>query len=309
MIEIITLFAVYLSIFLFGMIIMRIGLFNLSAVKMRDLILKVTNSPLKGMIVGTIATATIQSSSAIMVLTIGLIATGILSFKNSIGIILGTNIGTTVTAELITFDLYYSTIPLLLIGAVFLFNKNQTIFSTGCILFGFGCLFVAMNGFGNLATPLASIPFIQNLVLLANDHQLIGIGIGTFLTAIIQSSTATTGIIMAFLNENILTLSSGISIILGANIGTCITAYIASLGTNNEAKLAVFTHIWLNILGVIIFYPTIHLLSDIAISLSSFPDIQLAHVSVIFNVLSSIIALPLVGYLAIFIINVHGRRV
>lgn len=310
MIEILTLFAIFIAIFLYGMTVMRIGLYNLSHQKLRKALVSMTDTPLKGMLIGTIITAILQSSSAVMVITIGFIAAGLLTFKQSIGIILGTNIGTTLTTEFITIDIiYYAIMPLLIIGALLLFTRNLLSFNIGAILFGLGCLFVAMNGFENLAKPLSSIPVIHSSIELSNQNNLIGIGLGTLLTAVIQSSTATTGIIMGFMSENLVTLSSGIAIVLGANIGTCVTAFIASIGANVESKLAAYAHIWLNIFGVILFFPFIKSLGMAASMLTSLPDVQLAHVSVIFNVLSSMIALPLAGLLAQFIMRVHGKHV
>lgn len=308
MIEMFTLFAVFIAIFLYGMTIMRIGLYNLSHKKLQNILLKMTDTPLKGMIIGTIITAILQSSSAVMIITIGFIAAGLITFKQSIGIILGTNIGTTFTTEFITIDLSLSIIPLLIIGTLLLLTNRLISFSLGAILFGLGSIFVAMNGFENLAHPLSTIPVIHSIIELSNQNGLIGIGLGTLLTAIIQSSTATTGIIMGFMSENLVTLTSGIAIILGANIGTCITAFIASLAANREAKLAAYAHIWLNIFGVILFYPFIKFFGTIATMLTTLPDVQLAHVSLIFNVLSSMIALPLAGLLAAFILRIHGRQ-
>ncbi|WP_102345545.1 Na/Pi symporter [Bacillus sp. Marseille-P3661] len=308
MTQIITLFAVFIAIFLFGMTVMRIGLYNLSHKKLQTVLLRMTDTPFKGLIVGTVITAILQSSSAVMIITIGLIASKLINFKQSIGIILGTNIGTTLTTEFLTFELYYSIVPLLVIGAILLLTNHVVSFSTGAVLFGLGCLFVAMNGFENLAEPLATIPAVHASIELSNQNGLIGIGLGTLLTAIIQSSTATTGIIMGFMSENLVTLASGIAIILGANIGTCVTAFIASIGSDLEAKLAAYAHIWLNIFGVMLFFPFITFLEQLAMTVASLPAVQLAHISVIFNVLSSIIALPLAGLLATFIVRLHGKH-
>lgn len=309
MINIITQFAIFIAIFLYGMTVMRIGLYNLSHKRMKQVLIDMTSTPLKGMMIGTVITAILQSSSAVMVITIGFIAAGLLTFKQSIGIILGTNIGTTITTEFITIDLiYYAVMPLLIFGALLLFTRRLVSFNVGAILFGLGCLFVAMNGFETLAKPLSTIPVIHSSIELSNENNLIGVGLGTLLTAVIQSSSATTGIIMGFMSENLVTLSSGIAIVLGANIGTCVTAFIASIGANLESKLAAYAHIWLNIFGVILFYPFIKFLGAAAATVTSLPDVQLAHVSVIFNVLSSIIALPLAGLLTQFILRVHGKQ-
>ncbi|WP_078545556.1 Na/Pi symporter [Litchfieldia alkalitelluris] len=308
MLEIISLFAVYIAIFIFGMTVMRTGLYNLSRDKIKVWLITFTDHPIKGLITGTIITAIIQSSSAVMVLIVGLIATGYLTFKQSIGVILGTNIGTTFTTELITIDIYEAIIPFLIIGFLCLFIKNQQIFSIGALMFGLGCLFVSMNGFEQLAHPLSLYPSLHSFFQYTNDHGLIGVGVGTVITAIIQSSSATTGIIMGFMNEHLLSLHAGIAIVLGANIGTCITAFLASIGSTHEAKLAAYAHIWINVIGVALFYPFIKSLGAVAVMMTSVPDIQLAHVSLIFNVLTSLIALPFSGLLASLILRMHPRR-
>lgn len=308
MVKIISLFAVFLAIFLYGMTLMRIGLYNLSKDRIKEIIMKLTSNTFMGLVVGTIVTGIIQSSSAVMVITIGLVSTGYLTFRQSIGIILGANIGTTVTTEIITFDLDQIILPLLLIGAVLLFTRKQQLFSIGALLFGLGCLFVAMNGFETLAEPLANIQVVQNFLDYSNESKLFGIGLGTIFTAIIQSSTATSGIVMSFLNENILSLQAGIAIMLGANIGTCVTAYLASIGSSKEAKLTAYAHIWLNLIGVLFFYPFIHQLSAISEALTALRDVQLAHASVLFNVICSLIALPLSGLLASFIMKIHSPK-
>jgi phosphate:Na+ symporter len=308
MVGIVSLFAVFLAIFLYGMTVMRIGLYNLSEKRIKFIIMKLTSTTFMGLVVGIIVTGIIQSSSAVMVITIGLVSAGFLTFRQSIGIILGTNIGTTFTAELITFHLDNFVPPLLLIGAVCLFIPKRKVFSIGALVFGLGCIFVAMNGFEKLSDPLASIPIVQTLLENTNQSKLFGILLGTIFTAIIQSSTATTGIVMGFLNEHILSLQAGIAIVLGANIGTCVTAYIASIGSRKEAKLTAYAHIWLNIFGVLLFIPFIKELSTFTHMLTSIRDVQLAHASLIFNVICSLLALPFAGLITTFITKVHGAN-
>ena len=307
MLNILSFFAVYIAIFLFGMTILRTGLYHLSRDRMKEWLIKVTNSPWQGMLTGTIITMILQSSSAVMVLTIGLVAAGYLTFQQSIGIILGTNIGTTFTTELITFRLDDYIIPMLVGGAALLFIHRRIPFCLGSMLFGLGCIFVAMRGFEQLALPLSSLEAIHHIIEQANTNEMLGLGIGTLITAVIQSSTATTGIIMSFLNENLLTLKTGIVILFGANIGTCITALLATIGANKEAKLTAFAHVWLNVLGVIFFFPFIQMFEQFVSQLTPLPDVQLAHVSLLFNVLCSVLALPMTGILAAFIIKMHGR--
>ncbi|WP_100406748.1 Na/Pi symporter [Bacillus solitudinis] len=299
--ELFSLFVVFIALFLFGMIVMRIGLIQLGQKKLKDNLYKLTSSPWRGLLVGAVATALLQSSSAIMVITVGLVAAGFLSFRQSIGIVLGSNVGTTVTTEIISFDLSSLIIPMLVIGLVMLLMPTIIAYGIGCLAFGLSCIFIAMDGLEQLAYPLASLPIIHSFFELTNEYNLIGLGIGTLLTAIIQSSTATTAITMGFMNDHILELHSGIAIMLGANIGTCITAYLASIGSGSAARLVAYSHIWLNLIGVLLFFPLIQGLSSLSISLTSIPMMQLAHASLIFNISCSLIMLPFVHYFALFI--------
>ncbi|GGD04422.1 Na/Pi symporter [Pontibacillus salipaludis] len=308
MADLITLFTVFLTIFLFGMTVLRVGLYQLSYRNMKVLLQRFANNPFKGMLAGIVVTSVLQSSSATMVIAIGLVAVGVLNFKQSIGIILGANIGTTVTAELLTFSNSIPLWPLLIIGAVLLIIPKQTWFGAGGILFGLGCIFVALNGFESLAEPLKQFPIIQDSLAYTNDFPNASILIGTAMTAIIQSSTAATGISMSFLNEGIFSLTSAIGIMLGANIGTCITAWVASLGSNYEARLVAMAHIWLNVLGVLLFAPFIDELAALSQWLSNDPAQQLAHISVVFNVLSSLIVLPFVQHFTKFVMFVHKYK-
>ncbi|WP_026572406.1 Na/Pi symporter [Bacillus sp. UNC438CL73TsuS30] len=304
----IILFVLCILLFVFGMTVIRFGLFNLSAEKLRTWLIKLTRTPLKGMVTGTFITALLQSSSAVMVITIGLISARIMTFPQSIGIILGTNIGTTFKTELITFDIDAILAPLAILGAFLIILKNRKARSIGMLLFGIASVFTAMKGFELLAHPLTSLSYINKFILSINDHVFLSLLTGTFITAIIQSSTAMTGIAMGFLTAGLLQLDAGIAIMLGANIGTCITAIIASIGGGKESRLAAYAHVWLNVFGVALFIPLIPYLSEHADLLASHKDVQLAHISVIFNVATSIIVLPFATKFGEMILYLHGKK-
>lgn len=304
----ILLFILCILLFIFGMTIIRFGLFNLSAEKLRIWLIKLTSTPFKGMVTGTFITALLQSSTAVMVITIGLISARIMTFPQSIGIILGTNIGTTFKTELITFNLDAVLVPLAISGAILIFFKSKRLRSIGMLLFGVASVFTAMKGFELLADPLTSLPFINKFILLINDSIGLSILTGAVMTAIIQSSTAMTGIAMGFLTAGLLQLDAGIAIMLGANIGTCITAIIASIGGGKESRLAAFAHVWLNVIGVLLFIPIIPVLANHANLLSSQKDVQLAHISVIFNVATSLLVLPFATKFGEMILYVHGKN-
>jgi phosphate:Na+ symporter len=300
-------FGVFIAIFMYGLTVMRVGLDQLSSEKLKNKLLLVTGNPIQGLLIGTILTALLQSSSAVMVITIGFVTAGLLSFKQSIGIMLGANIGTTITAELMTIQVGELSLPIVILGILLILIPNRTFFSLGTTLLGLGCIFVAMRGFTSLADSIYSYSIVKSTLLYTTQNDLVGIIVGTIMTAIIQSSSAVIGVAMGFLHHHHLTLSAGIAIMLGANIGTCITALLASIGASKEAKWTAYAHIWLNLFGVILFLPFINLLAQFASTLSPSIETQLAHASVIFNITCSLIALPLVNVFANFIMNTYRK--
>ncbi|MDP4083461.1 MAG: Na/Pi symporter [Bacillota bacterium] len=301
------LFIVCILLFIFGMNVIRTGLFNLSAHKLKNWLIKVTSTPFKGMLTGTFITALLQSSTAVMVITIGLISSKMMTFPQSIGIILGTNIGTTFKTEIITFNVDPAIVPLAIIGASLILVKGRKARSIGLLIFGIASVFTAMKGFEVLAHPLTSVPFVKHSLLSLNDSIFFSLITGAILTSIIQSSTAMTGIAMGFLTAGLLQLNAGIAIMLGANIGTCITAIIAAIGGGQEAKLAAYAHVWLNVFGVMLFIPLIPTLVHFSPYLAKQKDVQLAHISVIFNVTSSLLVLPFAAKFGKMILYLHKK--
>lgn len=302
-------FILFIAVFISGMALLRSGLYNLSADSFKLRVAEYADTPLKGLLSGIIVTALLHSSSAVMVITIGLISAGILTFSQSIGIILGANIGTTFTVEFITFNIDFLIVPLAVIGSLMILISRKNTRYTGTIFLGIAAVFAAMRGFAFLAGPLTDLPLVQAGLLMMNSSHFWSVLAGTALTAVIQSSTALTGIVMGFLEGDILTLEAGIAAMLGANIGTCITAYLASVGAGREARLTAFAHIWLNVLGVAVFYPFIHVFAVIAPLTAAAPEVQLAHASVIFNVLSSLLVFPFATRFGSMILFIHGRHI
>ncbi|MCU9613926.1 Na/Pi symporter [Caldibacillus lycopersici] len=300
------LFIIYIVLFIAGMTVMRTGLVNVAGEKMKDWLLKFTSTPLKGMLFGIFITMILQSSSAVMIITIGLIAARLLTFSQSIGIILGTNIGTTATIEFLAYGPDQFILPLIIIGSVFIVFPYKKIRSTGLFFYGLGAIFLAMLGFEKLAQPLSDNPYLGPIFLQMNESMSIAVLFGCILTAIIQSSTAMTGITMGFMEGHILTLPAAIAIMLGANIGTCVDTYVASIGGGKEAKLSAYAHIWLNIIGVVLFLPFIQPFAHLIQQLASLPDQQIAHASVLFNVVVSLLILPFAKQFARFIEKIHG---
>lgn len=301
------LFALLVGLFVFGMYLLRTGLYRLSGERVYKWLSSLTNSTWKGFLLGILVTAIVQSSSAVMILTIGLVSAGMLTFPRSIGIILGTNVGTTFTAELLAFDIEHYAIPMALAGAILGWVPRPVIRHLGLALLGLSAIFGAMWGFETLAAPLKNMESVHALLLSLEHHTFYALLAGIVLTALIQSSTATTGIMMGFLSAGTMPLHTGIAVILGANIGTCVDALVASFVSGREGRLAAYAHMWLNVLGVALFYPFIGLLAELGERLSTQPDTQLAHASVIFNVVVSLLVLPFADAFGRWILRIHGR--
>lgn len=301
-------FLLFLAVFIGGMTLLRKGLFELSASRMKNWLAVMTDTPLKGLIAGAVVTALLHSSSAVMVITIGLISAGLLKFSQSIGIILGSNIGTTFTLEIITFNIDAFIVPFAVIGAILMVSRNRTWQNIGAISFGMAAVFAAMRGFTFLADPVTSLPIVELALTNLNNSHFISIFTGTVVTAMIQSSTAMTGIIMGFLSEGTLSMDSAIAAMLGANIGTCITAMLASIGAGKEARLTAFAHVWLNIAGAAVFYPFIEHIAALAPMTAARPEVQLAHVSVVYNVIASVLVLPVAEKFGKMIEFFHGKE-
>ncbi|MFI8685462.1 Na/Pi symporter [Rossellomorea sp. NPDC077527] len=301
-------FIFFILCFLFGMTWLRSGLFNIANQKIKTWLHYLTSTPLKGVMTGTVVTAFIHSSSAVMVLTVGLASSGLIPFRQTIGIMLGSNIGTTFTLEMFTLDMNYLIIPSMIIGCVLYFFKSPHVRSIGMIFVGFGLIFTSIRAIQWLATPLTTNESLHSYILQVNEHMILALLIGCVLTAIIQSSTVVTGVTMGFLAAGSIDLHAGITIMLGANVGTCITAFIASIGGGTQAKLTAYAHIWLNVIGVALFIPFIPLLSMIVRMLADSADLQLAHASVIFNILCSLLVLPFASQFAQLIETIHLQK-
>ncbi|MGM0844191.1 MAG: Na/Pi symporter [Bacillota bacterium] len=299
-------FFILICSFLLGMFLLKSGLYNMAGDKMKKLISRWTDTPWKGFLIGIAVTGVLQSSSAVMVLTIGFVSAGILSYRQSIGIILGTNIGTTLTLEIISLDIGFLSLPLLVCSVLLLILPSQNTSPLALSLLGLSLIFACMRGFEEVARPLSDQAFIHSLMENSNASPFFSVLLGMVLTGLVQSSTVITGIAMSFVDSDIITIFAGISIMLGANIGTCATSYIAGIGSDKATKLTVYAHIWLNAAGVLLFFPFITELGEIVKISTDDPQMQLAHASLAFNLICSIMVLPFCGQFARLIEKFHG---
>ncbi|HGH0727292.1 TPA: Na/Pi cotransporter family protein [Staphylococcus pseudintermedius] len=292
-----------LGIFLYGLKVMGDGLQASAGDRLRNILNKYTSNPVLGVLAGMIVTILIQSSTGTTVITIGLVTAGFMTLKQAIGVIMGANIGTTVTAFIIGIDLGEYAMPILALGAFLIFFfKRSKINNIGRVLFGFGSLFFGLEFMGGAVKPLAELEGFRQLMLDMSSHTIYGILVGIGLTALVQSSSATIGILQEFYSQDLITLQGAIPVLLGDNIGTTITAILASLAGSLAAKRAAFVHVIFNVIGVIIFtlllpivIPLIATIQD-AWHLKPVMTIAFAHGA--FNVTNTLIQLPFVGVLA-----------
>jgi phosphate:Na+ symporter len=312
-----------LGLFLFGMKIMSEGLQKVAGSRMRKILSALTSNRIVGTLVGIAVTAMIQSSSATTVMVVGFVNAGLMSLVQSIGVILGANIGTTVTAQLIAFKITKYALPAIGIGAGFkLFTKNKKWSYFGEILLGFGLLFFGLSVMKQAFDPLKTSDEFRQLFMIVGDNHLLGVMIGAILTMIVQSSSATIGITLALASSGLLSFEASVALILGENIGTTITANLAAIGTNLAARRTAFAHFLFNSLGVcymLLFFPYfLNFISSMTPGDADFviktqdqvarmggelgdkPFIarHIANTHTMFNIVNTIIFLPLVGLLA-----------
>lgn len=301
-----------LAIFLMCITFLGEGLKKLAGSKLKDIIDKFTSTPLKGILVGAGVTVIIQSSSATTALAIGLIAAGLMSLKQAVGVIMGANIGTTVTSFLIGLDIASYAPFFLLVGAfLFLIGKSQKLHNLGITIFGFGGLFFGLTLMESCLKPLAALPEFEQIVQTFSNNPFLGVLVGMIGTAAIQSSSAFIGVLQSLFaasSSTVFTLSVAIPILFGSNLGTTITAILASLGGNTAAKRAAGFHVLFNLIGTIIFMllltPYCNLVESIAMALNLDPKMQIAIAHILFNTLTTIILFPFTTLLVKFVTKI-----
>lgn len=298
-----------LSFFLFGMHTMGQGLEKLSGGKMERILEKLTDNTFKGLILGILVTAVIQSSSATTVMVVGFVNSGIMKLSQAVGVIMGANMGTTITSWILSltgiegdsvfikllkptnFAPVFAVIGVILI----LFLKDSKKNTLGSILIGFAILMVGMDTMSKAVEPLADVPEFTNILTMFSNP-LLGILAGAVLTAIVQSSSASVGILQALTVTGKISYNIAIPIVMGQNIGTCVTALISTVGANKNAKRAGFIHLYFNILGtsaIYLIYWVINSLFNIEMFREAVNPASIAVIHTVFNLLSTLLLLPL----------------
>ena len=293
-----TLFSVAggVGLFLYGIKLLSEALQFIAGDRMRHLIGTLTKTPLRGVFIGILVTVLIQSSTGTTVMTVSFVNAGLLTLKQAIGIIMGANIGTTVTAQIIAFDIGSFALPIVAIGvALNLFSRQKRLGYLGSGLLGLGLLFMGMQVMEG-ATPL--LAGHKDLLLTLSRNPVLGVLAGMILTILIQSSAATIGLTMALASQGLLTLDAAIPIILGDNLGTTLTAVVSAIGTSRPAKQAAAAHVLFNLLGIVLFLLCFPLYKALILQSASDVGRQIANAHTIFNILNTVIFLPFVPLFA-----------
>lgn len=299
------------GLFMFGMDYMGEGLQKAAGSKMKNLLSALTSNPFLGVAVGAGVTAIIQSSSATTVMVVGFVNAGLMSLKQAVGVIMGANIGTTVTAWIVSLGDWVSflkpaTIAPLCIGIgviMVLFCKKQKVKQVGQIVFGFGALFLGLDLMGDAVKPISQLESVKQLFVSLGANPFLGILVGTIVTAVIQSSSASVGILQTLALSGLVPWNTAIYIILGQNIGTTVTAMLSSIGASKNGKRAAVIHLLFNVIGSVVFAVIAiiafgGLMPKLAAFGTSLIDpTKISVVHSIFNVLNTLLLFPFAGLL------------
>ena len=291
-----------LAMFLFGMEQLSDGLQAASGDALKDLLAKLTKNRFMGALTGTFVTAVLNSSSVTTVLVVGFISAGFMTLSQSVGVIMGANIGSTFTAQIVAFNVTYYALVLVALGFFMLFfSKQERIRHQGGMIMGLGLIFYGMGVMGDAMEPLRTYdPFLELMIMM--EKPALGILVGAIFTGLVQSSAATTGIAIVMATEGLISLPAGIALSFGANIGTCVTALLAAIGKPVEAVRASIVHVIFNIAGVLLWIMFIPQLADFIVEISpSSPELagkermaadvprQIANAHTVFNVANTFI--------------------
>ena len=288
-----------LGLFLFGMKLMGEGLETVAGSRLKKLLEKITSHPLLGVLVGLVVTGAIQSSSATTVMVVGFLNAGLLKLEQAVYIIMGANIGTTVTSFLIGLNINDLALVVLFLGVVLImFFKKKLAQHIGMVVVGFGILFTGMDMMSGAMEPLKEIAWFRDMMA-SFSNPVLGILMGALLTAIIQSSSASVGILQALAASGAVNLGGVIYILFGQNIGTCVTALLASIGTNRAGKRAAMIHLLFNVIGTLIFIPVTMFVPYVQWieALTGDPKMQISYAHIVFNIVVTVLLLPFAKYL------------
>lgn len=302
-----------LVLFIFGMTTLSDSLQKVASNKIKSIINILAKRPWASVLVGLSTTMVIQSSSATSVMTVGFVNAGLMTLKTAIGIIMGANIGTTITAQIVSFNIIDAfSYPLIIVGFVMFFvSKRRRYKNIGMAIIGLGLLFLGMNLMKQSLEPLKDNLGFKNFLLIFSKNPFLGLLAGLIITSILQSSSATIGLLIALAAQGLMPITAAVPILFGDNIGTCATALIASAGTTVTARRTAFAHLLFNIFGTVLFFT---LLYGFKLGTWLFPHIgntvphQIANMHTIFNTTTTIILFPIIGLFEKLVVKLYPGK-
>ncbi len=302
-----------LGLFLFSIKYMGDGLQKSAGNRLRTILDRFTTNPFMGILAGIFVTVLIQSSSGTTVITVGLVSAGLMTLRQAIGVIMGANIGTTVTAFIIGIDIGEYAFPILLLGSIMLFFfKSVRIQNVGQVFFGFGGLFIGLDLMSSGLSPLRHLPLFTDLIVDMSHSPILSVFVGTVFTLIVQSSSATIGILQGLYAENLISLEAALPVLFGDNIGTTITAILAAIGASIVAKRAAAVHVLFNVVGTIIFLIFLGLFTNFIVWVTGVLNLeakmQIAFAHGTFNLVNTLIQLPFIGLWALLVTKLLPER-
>lgn len=294
-----------LALFLYGLFLLSEGLKKVVGEKLKQLLTKVTNNPIKGCFVGALTAAAVHSGLT-MVILMGLINAGALNLTQAMGVMLGSEIGTTITAQIVASDIGIIFYPMIAVGFILsIVGKTKQQRNIGQVILSLGLLYLGMSLMSGSIEPLQAEPSLKNFLFDLGQFPIYGLLAGAAITAVFNSSTATMGLVLSLGINNMITLDAAIAIIFGANIGSCITGAMATVGSSISAKRLSIAQIIINILGALLFFPFITNYAGLIAMTSTELPRQIANAHTIFNITVSVIMLPLVGVLAALVTRIY----
>lgn len=286
-----------LGLFLFGMQMMASGMQKAAGDRLRRILEVLTTKPIIAVFTGIVVTVLVQSSSTTSVMVVGFANAGLMSLHQAVGTILGANIGTTITAQIISFKISGIVFPAIGIGASLnFFGKRRLYKYIGQAVLGFGLLFLGMTTMSEGLTPLRTLPFFTQVMAEFGHKPVLGMMIGAIFTALVQSSSASTGVIIALTRQDLIGLPAALALILGTNVGTCITAVLASIGASLSARRAAFAHVAFNVFGVTIALLIFRPFTEMIMLSGATVTRQAANGHTLFNIGTTLLVLPFFRY-------------
>jgi len=294
-------FGLSIAAFLGGLRLMRSGLEGMAGGRLPALLQKFVRTPTRGILSGTVITSVLQSSAAVTAMTVALVAGGSIAFRDALGVVLGANVGSTVTPQLLTLNLWRIVIPALALGILGFLSGKPKFRHGSMALIGFSSIFIALQSLEIALAPMTKASWFINAIQTGCANPWSAALAGCVASAILQSSTATTVITMAMATDGIISMQGAICIVLGANIGTCFTSILAALGQSKSAVRVALAHVVLNVGGVLLALPFIHGFTVAMAWLSKNPSQQVANAQTIFNVVCTLAVWPFTAKFATFI--------